>query len=148
MPDVKPIPDGYSAITPYLIVNDAAGFIEFLAKAFGAVERLRMPMPGGKTIGHAEVEINGAVLMVSDAMEPDFPPTRSVINHFVEDVDLVYKLALEAGATSIAGPEDQFYGDRSGRVLDPAGNQWVLSTHVEDVDFDEVMKAIEGMGEG
>ena len=65
MPDVKPIPDGYSVITPYLIVNDAAGFLEFLDKAFGAVERLRIPMPGG-TIGHAEVEINGAALMVSD----------------------------------------------------------------------------------
>ena len=81
MSDVKPIPDGYSIITPYLVVNDAAGFLDFLAKAFGAVERLRIPMPGG-TIGHSEVEINGAVLMVSDVEGTDFQPTRSLIHHF------------------------------------------------------------------
>ena len=147
MLDVKPIPDGYSVITPYLIVDDAAGFIDFLSKAFGAVERLRIPMPGG-TIGHAEVEINGAVLMVSDVAGTDFQTTRSLIHHFVEDVDSAYKRAIDAGATLIAEPETQFYGDRMGHVLDPSGNRWVLSTHVQDVDMDEVMKAIEGMGEG
>ena len=147
MPDVKPIPDGYSVITPYLIVDDAAGFIDFLSNAFGGVERLRIPMPGG-TIGHAEVEINGAVIMVSDVAGTDFQTTRSLIHHLVEDVDSAYKRAIEAGATSIAEPETQFYGDRMGHVLDPSGNRWVLSTHVEDVDMEEVMKAIEGMGEG
>ena len=147
MPDIKPIPDGYSVITPYLIVDDAAGFIDFLSKAFGAVERLRIPMPGG-TIGHAEVEINGAVLMVSDVAGTDFQTTRSLIHHFVEDVDSAYKRAIDSGATPIAEPETQFYGDRMGHVLDPSGNRWVLSTHVQDVDMDEVMKTIEGMGEG
>lgn len=147
MSDVKPIPDGYSIITPYLIVNDAAGFLDFLANAFGAVERLRIPMPGG-TIGHSEVEINGAVLMVSDVEGTDFQTTRSLIHHFVEDVDSAYKRAIAAGAKPIAEPETQFYGDRMAHVLDPSGNRWVLSTHVEDVDMDEVMKAIEGMGEG
>ena len=147
MPDVKPIPDGYSVITPYLIVDDAAGFIDFLSEAFGGVERLRIPMPGG-TIGHAEVEINGAVIMVSDVAGTDFQTTRSLIHHLVEDVDFAYKRAIEAGATSIAEPETQFFGDRMGHVLDPSGNRWVLSTHVEDVDMEEVMKAIEGMGEG
>ena len=147
MPDVKPIPDGYSVITPYLVVEDAAGFIGFLSKAFGAVERLRIPMPGG-TIGHAEIEINGAVIMVSDVAGTDFQTTRSLLHHFVEDVDAAYKRAIDAGATPIAEPETQFYGDRMGHVLDPSGNRWVLSTHVQDVDMDEVMKAIEGMGEG
>lgn len=147
MPEVKPIPDGYSVITPYLIVDDAAGFIDFLSKAFGAVERLRVPMPGG-TIGHAEVEINGAVLMVSDVAGTDFETTRSMIYHYVEDVDSAYKRAIDAGATAIAEPETQFFGDRMGHVLDTSGNRWVLSTHVEDVDMEEVMKAIEGMGEG
>ena len=147
MSEVKPIPDGYSVITPYLIVDDAAGFIDFLSKAFGGVERLRIPMPGG-TIGHAEVEINGAVIMVSDVAGTDFQTTRSLIHHLVEDVDSAYKRAIEAGATSIAEPETQFFGDRMGHVLDPSGNRWVLSTHVEDVDMEEVMKAIEGMGEG
>ncbi len=147
MLDVKPIPDGYSVITPYLIVDDAAGFIDFLSKAFGAVERLRIPMLGG-TIGHAEVEINGAVLMVSDVAGTDFQTTRSLIHHFVDDVDSAYKRVIDSGATPIAEPETQFYGDRMGHVLDPSGNRWVLSTHVQDVDMDEVMKAIEGMGEG
>lgn len=147
MPDVKPIPDGYSVITPYLIVDDAASFIDFLGNAFGAVERLRIPMPGG-AIGHAEVEINGAVLMVSDAAGTDFQTTRSLIHHFVDDVDSAYKRAIDAGATPIAEPETQFYGDRMGHVLDPSGNRWALSTHVEDVDIEEVMKAIEEMGAG
>ena len=147
MPDVKPIPEGYSAITPYLIVNDAASFLEFLVKAFGAVERLRIPMPGG-TIGHAEVEINGAVLMLSDVSGTDFQVTRSLVHHYVDDVDSVYKRAIDAGATPITEPETQFYGDRMGHVLDPSGNRWVIMTHVEDVDMEEAMKSIEGMGEG
>lgn len=147
MPEVKPIPDGYSVITPYLIVSDAAGLIDFLNKAFGAVERFRMPMPGGG-IGHAEVEINGAVLMVSDSAGDDFQVTKSLIHHLVEDADAVYKRAIEAGATSISEPETQFYGDRMGFVLDPYGNRWMISTHVEDVDMEDVMKSIEEMGEG
>ena len=82
MPMVKPIPDGYTAITPYLIVENAAGFIDFLTNAFGAVERLRVPMPEGG-IGHAEVEIGGAALMLADAMPPAFPPTSTLIHLYV-----------------------------------------------------------------
>ena len=79
MPDVRPIPDGYTAITPYLIVEDAAGFLDFLANAFGAVERLRIPM-GEELIGHAEVEIRGAAVMLSDAAPPDFPVSSSQLH--------------------------------------------------------------------
>ena len=86
MSDVKPVPDGYTAITPYLVVEDAAAFLDFLANAFGAVERLRLPMPQGG-IGHAEVEIGGAAVMLSDAAPPDFPPTKTQIHLYVEDVD-------------------------------------------------------------
>ena len=145
MPDVKPIPDGYTAVTPYLIVENAAGFLDFLANAFGAVERLRMPMPQGG-IGHAEVEIGGAVVMLSDAAPPDFLPTNSQIHLYVENVDSVYTRAVNAGATAIAEPTDQFYGDRIARVIDPAGNQWSIAAHVEDVDMDEVMKRMAAMG--
>ena len=147
MPEVKPIPDGYTAVTPYLIVEDAAGFLEFLANAFGAVERTRIPMGEG-LIGHAEVEIGGAAVMLSDALPPDFPATSSQMHLYVEDVDEVYAQAVGAGATAVAEPADQFYGDRIARVNDPSGNQWAIATHVEDVDMDELMRRIAAMGEG
>ena len=146
MPDVKPIPDGYTAITPYLIVENAAGFMDFLANAFGAVERLRVPMPQGG-IGHAEVEIDGAALMLSDALPPDFPTTRTLIHLYVGDVDAVYAQALAAGATSVAEPADQFYGDRLARITDPHGNQWSIATHIEDVDPDELEARLAELGE-
>ena len=121
MSEVKPIPDGYTAVTPYLIVEDAAGFLDFLTNAFGAVERLRIPMGQG-LIGHAEVEIRGAAVMLSDAAPPDFPVSSSQIHLYVEDVDVVYAQAVKAGATAVAAPADQFYGDRIARVADPSGN--------------------------
>lgn len=147
MPNIKPIPDGYTSVTPYLVVENAAGFLEFLTRAFGATERMRMAMPGGG-IGHAEVEIGGAVVMLSDTAPPDFPATRSELHLYVEDVDRAYLRAVSAGATSVAEPEDQFYGDRIARVSDPAGNHWSIAAHVEDVDMDEVTKRMEAMGEG
>ena len=123
----KPIPDGYTAITPYLLVEGAAEFIAFMPSAFNAVERRRVPMPQGG-IGHAEVEIDGAVLMVADAFPPDFPATNSLLHLYVGDVDTTYARAVEAGATSIAEPSDESYGDRMARVLDPCGNQWIIAT--------------------
>lgn len=147
MSQVEPIPDGYTAVTPYLIVEDAAGFLEFLAEAFGAVERTRMPMGEG-LIGHAEVEIGGAALMLSDALPPDFPASSSQIHLYVEDVDTVYAQAVSAGAVSAAEPEDQFYGDRVARVVDPSGNRWFIASHVEDVEMDELMRRIAAMGDG
>ena len=145
MSEVKPIPDGYTAVTPYLIVEDAAGFLDFLTNAFGAVERLRIPMGQG-LIGHAEVEIRGAAVMLSDAAPPDFPVSSSQIHLYVEDVDVVYAQAVKAGATAVAAPADQFYGDRIARVADPSGNVWSIACHVEDVDMDELMKRMAAMG--
>ena len=146
MSNTKPIPDGYTAVTPYLIVEDAAGFLEFLGNAFGAVERLRIPMGEG-LIGHAEVEIGGAAVMVSDAAPPDFPVTSSQIHLYVEDVDATYAQAVEAGATSVAEPADQFYGDRIARVTDPSGNVWSIACHVEDVDMEELTRRLAAMGD-
>ena len=146
MTDVKPIPDGYTAITPYLIVENAAGFIDFLAQAFGAVERLRIPMPQGG-IGHAEVEINGARLMLADAAPPDFPASNALIHLYVTDVDGAYARAVHAGATTISEPADEFYGDRIARVSDPSGNQWFIASHIQDVGMEELMKRVAAMGE-
>ena len=142
---VKPIPDEYTSITPYLVAEGAQRLITFLADAFGGKERMRFPMPDG-TIAHAEVEINGATVMLSDATV-GFEPTRSQIHLYVEDVDAVYAQALNAGGVSQGEPEDQFYGDRIGRVEDPAGNHWSIASHIEDVSQDEMMKRMAAMGE-
>lgn len=144
MSEVKPIPDGHAAVTPYLIVEDATGFLDFLTNAFGAVERMRIPMGEG-LIGHAEAEIGGAVVMLSDAAPPDFPATSSQMHLYVEDVDAAYAQAVKAGATAVAEPADQFYGDRTARVVDPSGNSWMIATHVEDVDMDELMRRMAAM---
>lgn len=144
MSKIKPIPDGYTAVTPYLIVENAAGYLDFLTNAFGAVERTRVPMGEG-LIGHAEVEIGGAAVMLSDALPPDFPVTSSQIHLYVEDVDSVCAQAVSAGATAVAEPADQFYGDRIARVADPSGNQWTIASHVEDVDMDELTRRLADM---
>ena len=144
MSDAKSIPDGYSAVTPYLIVEDAAGFLGFLADAFGAVERMRMPMGEG-LIGHAEVEIGGAPVMLSDAAPPDFPVSSAQLHLYVADVDAAYAQAVNAGATSVAEPADQFYGDRSARVSDPSGNVWTIACPVEDIHLDEMSRRMAAM---
>ena len=147
MTDVQPIPDGYTAITPYLVAEDASGLIDFLTNAFGAIERMRMPMPDG-SVAHAEVEIGGAAVMLGSAMPPEFPPTSAQIHLYVEDVDGAYAQAVAAGASGVAEPADQFYGERIGRVIDPAGNTWTIATHVEDVTPEQMMERMASMGEG
>ena len=147
MSDVKPIPDGYTAITPYLVVEGASGYIDFLANAFGAVERMRIPM-SEDLLAHAEISIDGAVVMLSDAMPPDFPAQPAHIHLYVEDVDAVYARAVGAGATSDGEPKDEFYGERMGRVTDAWGIHWTIATHVEDVDMDTLMQRMAEMGMG
>jgi PhnB protein len=140
----KPIPEGYSSVTPYLAVDDADRAIEYYKKAFGAKERGRMEAPGGK-IGHAEVEIGDSVVMLSDAL-PQFstrPPselggTSVSMFLYVEDVDAVVKRAVDAGATITMEVADQFWGDRFGVVQDPYGHLWSIATHVEDVPPEEM----------
>lgn len=147
MSDVKPVPDGYTAVTPYLVAEDGPGLLDFLVNAFGAVERSRIPMPDG-SLAHAEVEIDGAPVMLSSANAPDFPPVAAQIHLYVEGVDAFYAQALSAGATPVAEPEDQFYGDRIARVLDPAGNHWSIATHIEDVTPEQLMERMSQAGEG
>jgi len=142
---VKPIPDGYHSVTPYLIVDDAAGAIEFYKKAFGAKEVLRMPM--GDRIGHAEITIGDSHVMLADEFpERDVKGPKSrggataSLMIYLTDVDAAYKRALDAGGKVDPGMElkDQFYGDRSGTVIDPFGHKWTLATHIEDVPEDEL----------
>ena len=140
---VKAIPEGYHAITPYLVLQDAAKFIDFAKQAFSAQERMRMPGPDGK-IGHAEMQIGDSVLMLSDA-SAEFPAMPAMIHLYVSDADAMYKQALQAGASSVREPADQFYGDRSAGIKDAFGNQWYLATHVEDVPPEEMEKRMASM---
>ena len=142
------IPEGNHQLTPYLYINGAADAIEFYKKAFGAVELMRMEVPGGK-IGHAEIKIGTAIIMMADEF-PDMgvlgPKTIGgspvTLHLYVEDVDATFQKALEIGAVSIKEPQDQFYGDRSGCVRDSFGNFWGIATHIEDVSEEEIQKRL------
>jgi uncharacterized glyoxalase superfamily protein PhnB len=135
---VKPIPDGYHTITPYLTVQGAPKLLDFLKQAFAAQEIERMTRPDG-TIGHAEVRIGDSVVMMSEACN-EWKPMPSAMYLYVNDVDAVYQRALQAGAISTMEPMDQFYGDRSAGVKDPSGNQWWIAAHKEDVPPEELKR--------
>jgi PhnB protein len=141
---VKPIPDGYSSVTPYLAVRQAADAIEFYRRAFGAKERMRMVAPDGK-VGHAELTIGDAVIMLADEYpdmdfrSPEAYGGSSVTLHlYVKDVDASFRKATEAGAKPLREVKDQFYGDRSGTLRDPFGHVWHVATHKEDVSPEEI----------
>lgn len=146
MPAASPIPAGYEGATPYLVCKDAAAALDFYKEAFGARELFRMPMPGGK-IGHAEIEIGAAKIMLADEF-PEwncFSPatiggTGSSTLIYVEDVDALVARAQAAGAKVLMAPEDQFYGDRSSKLEDPSGHWWMFSTRIEDLSPEEMIK--------
>lgn len=133
---VKPIPEGYHSVTPYLVVQDAAKLIDFLKDAFGGEERERLPRPDGG-VGHAEVKIGDSIVMMGDA-SPEFGPMPTMIYLYVNDADAVYNRAVRAGAASLEEPSDQFYGDRRAGVKDQFGNLWYIATHTEDVPPEEM----------
>lgn len=146
---VKPIPEGYHTVTPYLIVEGAANAIEFYKKAFGATELFRMAMPTGK-VAHAEIRIGDSAIMLSD----EFPDMGACGPHtvggspvnlylYVENVDGVVQQAIAAGAKLTRPVDDKFYGDRSGAVTDPFGHTWFVATHKEDVPSEELRKRAE-----
>jgi PhnB protein len=144
--NVKPIPAGYHSVTPYLAVDDAAGAIAFYKKAFGAVEVMRMPAPGGK-IGHAEIEIGGSRIMLADEHpEMGFRSPKAYggspvgLHLYVDDVDAVAHQAVAAGAKELRPVKDQFYGDRTGSFEDPFGHVWHIATHKEDLAPDELKR--------
>jgi PhnB protein len=146
---VKPIPEGYHTVTPYLYINGATKALDFYKKAFGAIELFRMPGPGGK-IGHAEIKIGDSPIMLADehpemgARSPDSIGGTAVgIVLYVEDVDALFKQAVAAGAKVERPVQDQFYGDRSGSVIDPFGHKWHLATHKEDVSPEEMQRRMQ-----
>ncbi len=138
---VKPIPDRYHTVTPYLTVPCVADLIEFLKKAFEAQEEELLTGPGG-AVYHAEVRIGDSVIMMGQA-RGEWKPMPGVLYMYVKDTDAVYQRALAAGATSILEPTDQFYGDRNAGVKDLFGNMWWMATHVEDVPPAELAKRAE-----
>jgi PhnB protein len=153
MANVKPIPEGYHSLTPYLIVAGAARAIEFYKTVFGAVERMRLGGPDGK-VGHAELEIGDSLIMLADehpAMGALAPPTVGGtpvgLHLYLEDVDAVAAKAVAAGATLKRPVENQFYGDRLGSLIDPFGHLWHISTHVEDVSPEEIARRAAAMAQ-
>ena len=149
----SPIPTTYRRVTPCLVVRGAAKALEFYAEVFQATERAWYPGPDG-TITHAEIEIGDSVVIVEDEspqMGTDAPPPGGLPGSpsfqfvYVEDVDAVVARAVELGATLQRPPQDQFYGDRDGYLIDPFGHGWTVATHVEDVPPEEMARRLAGL---
>jgi PhnB protein len=145
---VQPIPEGFHSITPHLVVNDAAGAIEFYKKAFGAQEIHRMPMPSGDKLMHAMIRIGDSFIMMAD----EFPDMKCVgpkslggspvtLHLYVNDVDAAFKRAVDAGCTVSMPLDDMFWGDRYGKVVDPYGHHWSLAMHIKDQSEKEMAEA-------
>lgn len=140
----KPIPEGYHSVTPYLCIKNAASAIEFYKQAFGATESARLTAPNGK-IGYAEIKIGDSHIMLADEF-PDMgvhsPQSLGgspvTLYLYVEDVDALADRAVAAGAKLVREVEDQFYGDRSGKLTDPFGHIWNIATHKQDVALEEI----------
>jgi len=140
---VKPIPEGYHTVTPYLIVKNASDFLIFLKKAFGAKEQGISKSPDG-TIMHAVTKIGDSFIMLSEATEK-YPAMPAMIYLYVKDTDETYKNALKAGAVSDMEPQDMFWGDRNAGVRDQFGNYWSIATHIKDVTDEEVEAGMKAM---
>jgi len=153
MAKAKPIPEGYHSLTFYLIIKGADKAIDYYKKAFGAKEIGRLTMPGG-TIGHAELQVGDSRIMLAEEM-PEWghksPQTLGGtpvgLCLYVENVDEVFKRAVDAGGKVDQNMEvkDQFYGDRSGTLIDPFGHKWTIATHIEDLSWEEMQKRSDAM---
>lgn len=145
----KPVPDGYHTVTPYLIVNDAAKAIDFYKRAFNAVELMRMAGQDGR-VGHAEIKVGDSRIMLADEF-PDMgfrgphtlggSPVGMAL--YVENVDALFDQAIRAGGKVTRPLQDQFYGDRSGTLVDPFGHVWTITTHKEDLSPEEINRRFE-----
>ena len=152
--NVQPIPKGYHTLTPYLNIKGAAKAIDFYKRAFGAKVIGQIFMPDGTTIGHAEIEIGDSKFWLAEENEQWRNLSPSTIGDtavsfclYVKDVDAVFARAIQEGAKVIGDMEvkDQFYGDRTGSLVDPFGHKWSIMTHKEDVPFDELQKRMNAM---
>jgi len=154
MSEVKPIPDDYPRVCPYLHIDGAAEAIKFYKQVFGATERLRMDDPEGK-VGHAELALGDSVVMLAD----EFPEmdirgpkalggTPVVLSIYVEDVDATVSRAILLGARVTRPIEDKFYGDRVAQIEDPFGHAWSVQTHIEDVPSEEMARRAQELAGG
>jgi PhnB protein len=150
--EVKPIPEGYHSVTPYLILSGAGDAIAFYKKALGAEEVMRLADPGGK-VHHAEISIGDSRVMLADehpeiqALSPKSVGGSPVSIHlYVEDVDAAVERAMAAGAKLVRPVADQFYGDRVGGIEDPFGYRWFIATHKEDLTMDEIRRRAAAQG--
>lgn len=153
MANVRPIPEGFHVVTPYLSVKDAKAAVAFYQKAFNAKEQGRITMPNGD-IGHSELQVGDSKLMIAEETPSWGNQSPSTLGGspvglvlYVPDVDAVFQRAVEAGATVIEAVKVQFYGDRAGSIRDPFGHQWHIQTHVEDVSFPEMQRRCDAMFE-
>ncbi|GAC1433447.1 MAG: Dot/Icm type IV secretion system effector PhnB [Terriglobales bacterium] len=151
---VNHVPTGYTTVTPYLIIKGAASAIEFYKTVFGATEVMRMPQPDGR-VGHAEIKIGDSHIMLADEFPEmnirapeSFGGSPVSLMVYVEDVDKVFKKAVDSGSKVIKPLKDQFYGDRSGTLSDPFGHQWTVATHTEDVTPEEMKKRMASQSGG
>lgn len=135
---VKPIPDGYHSVTPYLMIKGADKFIAFMAEVFGAKVTEQLIQADGKP-GHTELRVGDSLIMLNEA-KADRPPTPIMLHIYVEDVDAAFARAVDAGGRVVAAPSNQFYGDRSGGVIEPCGNTIWIATHIEDVPSAELQR--------
>jgi len=150
----KSIPDGFDSLIPSLVVSDGNAAIEFYKKVFGAVELMRMNMPGSTKIGHAELKIRGHVLMLNDACpemgiqapSPNASQPPYGVFIYVNNTDELYNKALQNGARALMPPADMFWGDRFAKFIDPFGHCWAIATHIRDVSPEECAKAMEEWG--
>lgn len=149
---VQPVPGGYHAVTPYMIVDGASEAIEFYKEAFAATERMRLSGESGKVM-HAEIAIGDSVIMLADEFPEmnirgpkSFGGSPVSLALYVENVDDVFGRAVEAGCVEVRPVATQFYGDRTGTLTDPWGHQWTIATHVEDVSPEEMQKRMAAGG--
>jgi PhnB protein len=145
---VKPIPEGFHTVTPYLVVKGASEAIEWYERAFGAEEVERMPMPDGERLMHALVRIGDSFVMLADELPESgskgpkaLGGTPVTLNLYVEDVDAVFERAVASGAEVTMPVADMFWGDRYGRLVDPFGHSWSIATHIRDVSPEEIAEA-------
>jgi PhnB protein len=135
---VNPVPKGYRTVTPYLLVKGAKKLLQFIEKAFAAKVIDRMETPDGR-VAHATARIGDSMIMMGEA-HGGYKPMPTMVYLYVKDVDASYKRALRAGAKAVMAPADQFWGDRHGGVIDACGNQWWISTHIQDLSRAEIKR--------
>lgn len=140
-PEINFQPKEYHTVTPYLVVENAAGLLEFMKAVFGAEPAVLMNKMDGSVM-HAEVPVGDSVIMLSDSNEQN-PPIPAMLYVYVEDCDATYQKALAAGAASVRTPRNEFFGDRTANVRDPFGNRWEFATHVEDVSAEQMQSRME-----